>query len=232
MQMHNSQKKLLLTWLFILLIPSIANAADISISSARIFIPIPKGYCLLKSSEPSDSRLIQYLEDTNQELNKVLMIFADCGQLKLWRNGELPNLDDYGYVLTPKSLINRKLDMSTRSYLFEVRKAFKAKGVELLNRNVENLGIFLNKHFPTMQLNETKNLGILSQDNNAIYCGILQNLQSEENKSKHMAGIMAMSLVKGKSVIFYLWKRYKGERTVYDLEALTSSWVSRTIAGN
>jgi hypothetical protein len=193
---------------------------------------MPKAYCLLKSSEPSDRILIKYSEDVNREINKVLMVFADCSQLKSWRIGELPNLDDYGYVLAPKSLINNKLNMSISSYLFEMRKVFEKKAVRFPNKTTEKIGVFLDKHFPTLKLNETKNLGILSQDNNALYRGLLQHIQTEKGKSKHMVGMMAMSLVKGKSTDFYLWKKYQGNKTVNDLEGLTASWVSTTLSGN
>ena len=165
------------------------------------------------------------LEDANKNDNKILIVFADCAQLRSWRIGELSDLNDYGYVMVPKSLINTKIKMSKSRYLFEMRKLLEKNEVAMVDENQNRVRKTIERHFPLLKLNETKILGIISQDTNALYWGLIQNLQTDKGTSKNVVGMMAMSLIKGKTINFYLWKKYEGDRTLYDLEGLTSSWV-------
>lgn len=223
--MFVTQKVVVFAVFVFLLIPSVGSASNVTIGSDSISLSIPRGYCSLINSNPSDNRLIKYLKDGNKGLNKVIFVFADCSQLKSWRLGDLPSLDDYGYVLAPSSLVNKNLNMSINSYLAQMTKVFKKQGVEILDRSIDKVEVVLKNHFPLVKLNETKNLGIISQDKYALYWGLLQHLQTEQGKSKKMLGVFAMTLVNGKSVNFYLWKKHQGDRTIFDLETLVSSWV-------
>jgi hypothetical protein len=211
--------------IFIFLIPSAGSASNVTIGSDSISLSIPNGYCSLNNTDPSDDRLIKYFEDSNKGLNKVISVFGDCDQLKAWRLGDMSTLNDYGYVLTPSVFVNKKLNISINSYLAEMTKVFKKKGQKILDRSIDDNKVILKDHMPLVKLNETKNLGIISQDEHALYMGILQNLQTEEGKSKKMVGVYAATLVNKKSVYLYLFKKHQGNRTIYDLETLISAWV-------
>jgi hypothetical protein len=209
-----------------------AKAESVVIGSDHYSLNIPKGYCFLKPSEPSDSIVIKFLNDGNKGINKVIMSFADCGQLKLWRAGDIPNLNDFGYILVPTLYVHKKINISPKKYLFEMDKLYNSQGSKIINSGISRAEALIEKHLPSVKVNETKNLGVLSKDSHALYWGLLQHLNTDLGKSKHVVGLMAMSFMKGKPVNFYLWKEYLGNRTIYDLEQLTALWVTDIQAAN
>lgn len=220
-------------FLLFLLISHVSILADeVIIGVNKVVINLPKGFCPLKSRNQADARLINYLQDANKDINQVNLIFADCEQLQLWRKSKIATLNDYGYSLSPLSLINKELKMSNKNYLLQMEKVFNKKGTEFINKTSKDIEKIVQKHFATIKLNETKSLGVLSKDKHALYFGLIQKLKTEEGKDKIMIGIFAMTLVKKKSVNFYLWKEYKGERTIYDLESLASHWIFKVHTEN
>ncbi len=230
--MYIYKKILKYVLLFFMMFPVSVGAEDILIGNDKISTPLPNGYCHLNNSNQSDSRLIKYLEDANQNINQINLVFADCEQLRLWRKGESATLNDYGYVLAPLGLVNKKLNMSRKEYLSQMENIFRKQGIKFLNKSTSDIKKVIERHFPAVELNETKSLGIIHQDNNALYFGIIQNIQTEEGKQKTMLGLFAITLVSKKSVNFYLWKEYQGERTIYDLEDLLTSWIRKVHLNN
>ena len=219
--------------LLFLLTPLTARSEDVRIGSDLIQIPIPEGYCPLDATEPSDNRFIEFLKEANENVNELLLAFADCTQLLSWRNGELPDLNDFGYVLTPSLYVNDKREMDFDRFLSEMLDVFKNMGIQVvLEDAMENAEAILSRHAISIKLNEMKNLGILQQDDKALYLGLLLNVQTEEGKSKKLVGVYSVTLLNGKFVSQYLWKKYQGDQTVSDLEDLTSSWVSDTHSAN
>jgi len=208
------------------------HAASVIIGPHTVELDIPKGYCELSKADPSDVRLIRYLEDSNKNVNQLISLFADCEQLISWRSGTLDSLNDYGYILTPVSSINQKFNLTTELFVAEMLKVFEKQGARFLDKGIDTAVQSIEKHFPTAKLNETKNLGIIGTDNKALYWALTQNLKTELGKNKNIAGVMAMTLAGGKSVNLYLWRTYEGGRTIRDLEAYTSIWVHRTFEKN
>ena len=208
------------------------HAAPVLIGPDKVDLDLPKGYCALSRADPSDVRLIRFLEDSNKGVNQVISIFADCEQLPSWRSGLLDSLNDYGYILTPISSIKQRYDLSNEKFVAELLKVFKKQGVEFLDKGIDNAVKNIEEHFPISKLNETKNLGVIATDNNALYWALTQKLVTETGENKNIAGVMAMTLVGGKSINLYLWRTYEGGRTIYDLEANTSAWVYHTVQKN
>ena len=192
-------------WIF--LFPSPGHSETALIGSEKISITIPRGYCPLADSDPSDLRLIRYLQEENRIVNLVLIIFADCEQLDSWRQGVKASLDDYGYILSPLSLANTKLRMSITNYLSEMREIMGGHSDTTPENQADRVEELVKKSFTTAKLNQTKNLGLLFEDDKALYWGLLQNIAAENGEIKNMLGFMGITLVKGKGVNIYLWKK-------------------------
>lgn len=223
--MFRLQKIAVIIIVIFIIFPVVGNADIVTIGSDKVSISLPENYCSLDSSNQSDNKLIQYMKNANKGVNGIIFHFADCNQLELLRFGELPNLDDYGYVMIPYSMVNKRSDLSVESYLSEMNKIFKKTGAKFFSKGDDRLGDMIEEHLPSAKLNETKNLGIIFQDNNALYWGLLLHLQPEKGENKYILGIVAMTLVKGKAINFQLYKKYQGDKTIHDLKQLISSWV-------
>ncbi len=221
---------LLASLLVALPVPGISET--VLIGKDRLFIGIPDGYCPLVKSNPSDRRLIRFLEEGNRNMNLVLITFADCKQLVAWRKGTKANLDDYGYVLAPVNLANRKLQMSVRDFVAEMRKVLNKQFMDThMEQALDNIESVVKKNFPTAELNQTRNLGVIAEDEKALYLGILQNVTAENGETKNMLGMWGVTLVSGKAVNLYLWKKYHGDGAARETEALIKSWMAKVHGG-
>ena len=210
---------------FVIVVPANIYADTVTVGSDSISVSIPKGYCNLNPNNLSDVRLIDYLKDANRNNNKVLVVFADCEQLKLWRAGSYSSLDEYGYILAPLSMINKKTKMSISNYLGLIEGVLKESNAKILNKAVGKTRVVLGRHFKLAKLNKVTTLGLFSIDDNALYTGMLAYTNNESGESKFMVGITSMTLVNGKAINLYLWKKHISKRTVYELETLSTSWV-------
>lgn len=113
--------------------------------------------------------------------------------------------------------------MSITNYLSEMREIMGGHSDTTPENQADRVEELVKKSFTTAKLNQTKNLGLLFEDDKALYWGLLQNIAAENGEIKNMLGFMGITLVKGKGVNIYLWKKYTGDRSVLELELLIKS---------
>lgn len=240
-------KKLIVVLIALLVLPSITlaakggnpepptasgNIALVGFTTATttpdiVSTSIPRGYCHLDSTKQPDKTILQNYKELNKGVNEVLLAFADCQQLKLSRSGEKSTIDDYGYVLAPTSLIDKKLNMSVEDYLSRMQELKKKKGAEVFNKKFDEKKDFIKEKLPLLKVNEPTFLGIFAQDKNAIYSAILHSIETETGDRIYIVGVEAITLIRKKPVNFYLWKRYQGNSTLHRLQEIIACWVDR-----
>src|ERR1700730_7416477 len=70
------------------------TAADVKIGDVPLRLPQPPGYCEMDPVLASDAPLIGRLHSTMTKTgNRLLVISADCAELRDWRNGKRQDLD-------------------------------------------------------------------------------------------------------------------------------------------
>jgi hypothetical protein len=131
----------------------------------------PPGYCELDPGDPNDAVVIKRVETQQEGMNLVALQFGICNELADWRASRIPILSRYGQIMLPLSYAQapRPLPMSRQEYLGEVAPAIpKVDAAE-----VAELESKLNSRTEDVQVSGIQNLGILDQDGNALYVGML-----------------------------------------------------------
>ena len=202
---------------------------SIPIGRQWVELNAPKGYCKLSKADSADARVIDYLTDSNANANLVLLVFADCTQLESWRSGSLSGLNDYGYITTPISSVGERYDLTNEAFVSELLNVFEKQDLNFLDNGVKNALQGIDEHSPSAELDDTRSRGVIGSDDKALYWALTQNIVTEQGRSESLVGVMAMTLVSGKSINLNMWRLFEDERTINDLEAHSANWVNRTV---
>ena len=215
-------------------VPIVCNAEIVLVGPHQVSIPLPIGHCILQEHNSVHYRLLKYLKDANEGLNKLLYASADCEQLKNWELGRVL-LNDFTNVLAPISSVNKKFDIRSDQYVSMMNQMYAEQGIETFENKIgswEDKANHLLKEMGRSKIDETKLLGILSSDRNALYLGMIQKLTTETGGKKIQAGIVALLSVNGKVISMNLYTEYRGTATVNQLLNEVKDWASRVQDAN
>src|SRR6266702_4643827 len=89
------------------LVPASAPAADVKIGDSPLRLPPPTGYCEMDPVLASDAPLIGRIHATITKTgNRLLVMSADCAELKAWRNGKRHDLNHFAEYQTAIAMEN------------------------------------------------------------------------------------------------------------------------------
>ena len=180
---------------------------------------------------PNDARLIGFLRTANEGTNTVRLAFVECSQLERWRRGELETLDDYGYLSTPDQLENTPVNMKLSAFVELMSKSLNGAGMQDFERGVAEGTDRVRDRLPRIKLNETQNLGVLFEDNRAVYLGINQKLRTERGTEKVVLGGVANTMLNNRVAHMYLYTAF-GDDALATLLGNSRALVDRTITAN
>ena len=187
-----------------------AWAEDFSIAGRNLTVKVPGSYCALDRENPAEKEMFEVMERVQAGLNRVLLVFYDCAELRAMHRGELSTFGRYGQVLTP--IREQAYPGISRDMFFaELRKVFDrafAIGAERGRSNVE-------RSVPDMQIGEARSLGILGTDPRALYAGMLEKVEFEGEVAT-VAAVVSVTLLKDVPVSVNLYRTYEDE-TSFDL---------------
>jgi hypothetical protein len=185
-----------------------AVAKDVQIGSATLTLPSPGGYCELSDKEPADARTIKEIGNLVAGVqNELLTMSADCSQLEAWRVAKLPALDDYVQYQTPMS--GKDSNLSRAASVKQFCANMRTDGDKMVAGAVPDLNARVEKAIKGAKLNEANFLGVLAEDANACYYGLLQKLRTEMGDEKTQLTVAAATVVKGKVVYYNLYTVYR-----------------------
>ncbi|NNE83811.1 MAG: hypothetical protein HKN28_07555 [Alphaproteobacteria bacterium] len=208
-----------------------AGSAEIILGGQSAHVELPDGYCVMTEFEPSDARLIGFLRVANQGTNTVRLTFANCSQLVRWRKGELQTLDDYGYVSTPDQFETTPVNMELPAFIELISKSLNSGGMKDFERGIEEGTDRVNERIPEIKINETQNLGVIFEDDKALYVGIVQKLRTEFGDEKVILGSTANTVLKNRVAHIYLYTAFS-DNALGTLLDNSRTLVDRTIAAN
>jgi hypothetical protein len=162
----------------------------------------PKGYCELTERQPADVRLINVIGDlVAANKNELLAVAADCGQLEAWRAGKLATLDDYVQYQIPVDAMD---STATRGEAVkEVCASARTEGNKNFATAATDINARVDAAVKGAKFGETGFLGVLAEDADACYFGMLVKAHTEGGGGEEsQLMISAATVVKGK-VIFY-----------------------------
>jgi hypothetical protein len=208
---------------------SVLAAQQATIGSASVNLPLPAGFCGLSESNPSDKRMITTFTDLLAKSgNKLLDMSADCGQLTDWRAGTRQLLDDYAQYQTQIS----SMDKPPSETVAQTCAKLRATGDKILANKLPDIKARVESTLSKIKMNETKFIGVLGEDPNACYAGIIQKLHTEANTDKTQVTVFAVTLIKKKSVFVYRFSLYQNPQSVDAVLSKLKADVSALVAAN
>lgn len=205
------------------------DARTVSLLGANLVLPIPKGYCPLSAAHPADKDLMSRTERTVGTRNRVLLMFADCAQLKRYRSTGTA-MSNSGSYMAPKSA--RKPVRMPRSKFARVIGAQIKKQTGAIKKAQRKMTERINKEGNGAELKGNKNLGLVRQDDTAAFMGLVQTWQAE-GSSKILAGsVTGLTLVRERIVSLNLYAPYEGRKTIESLLKAQRANIKRLIEAN
>ena len=189
-----------------------ALAEKYRIADRFLAIEPPASYCAVDRKIAAENDLVEFIEQINAGLNRVLLVFVDCDELGLWRDGKVTLLQRYGQVLTPIDEVSYR-GMPRKVFLSQLEKAMDRAmpvGVEAGRARMEAV-------LPELQAGQTQSLGVLNVDDLAVYAAIAQKMGLGETEVV-IAGVFAMTLMKDVPISVNLYRPYQGGTTIDKLE--------------
>lgn len=208
-----------------------AETTSVDIAGTPVALPTPSGHCLLDRMRHPDQALIAIMENAIRGQNVLLLYSADCGQLNVWRRQPSNYLSNIAQFLAPEAGRTKVLSMARPVY---VQKMAEVMGhQEVWNRGMSEVKRRLEEAYSAIQINEIKNLGVLEVTDCAVFVGLLQRLLADDGVTERLiAGVVAMTLVKGKIVNVNLYAPFEGSHTIEALLAEQRVIIERLIAAN
>ena len=197
--------------LFVAAAASSAFAAQTNIGGVPINLPAPSGFCDLSESNASDKRMLTTLGPLLEKSgNKLLAMSADCRQLAEWHTGKRQLLDDYGQYQTAIA----GMDKPPSETIAETCTTLRNEGNKILANQLPDIKKRVESAMSKVKMNETSFIGVLAEDPDACYAGLIQKIHTEANTDKTQITVFAISIVKNKSVFTYRFSVYRGPNSI------------------
>jgi hypothetical protein len=188
-----------------------AFAAQANIGGVSITLPPPGGFCELTAGNASDNRMLTMLGPLLEKSgNKLLGMSADCGQLSAWHTGKRQLLDDYAQYQTPIA----SMDKPSSETVAQTCTVLRKQGEQILTNQLPDIKKRVEATMSKVKLNATSFLGVLGEDKDACYAGLIQKIHTEANTDKTQITAFAISLIKDKSVFIYRFAVYRTPKSV------------------
>ena len=141
----------------------------------------------------ADRAAISLIERVNETRNTLLVMFADCKQLKAFRS-EAHGLSDYGSYLAPRSA-KKPVKMPRARFAKLIGAQFEKQKVAIKKAQEEAAARIKSSGLETNMQNNV-NLGLIHRDDNAAYTGLLQTWYREGAELTRVATVTALTLVR------------------------------------
>jgi hypothetical protein len=207
-------------------LPAAAEPIDLYGRQVEFFPPI--GYCYLDESQPGEKELVSTIAQTNQGTNDLIAYFAPCNDLTAYRAGAIAVLSEYAIVFVP--LVDggfQPTPVARTESLPQIAASMPAMdeaAMLQLEQEASN-----NPHGVT--LSGSQFLGLIGQDGNAIYAGMLSNV-SDGTTTSAVAGVLAITQVQDVILTFNVYRTYRSNADIVALLTEAESYVAELVAAN
>ena len=186
------------------------------IAGKPVVLALPKNYCVLDATHPSDKTLIDSVEKSVKGFNELLVQFADCQELKEWRSGKQKYLNNLGNYQT--SLKFKKTDMTGReaATIKEICTLFKKQSETLMDDIKPEIDRRVKEGFKDVEINKMKMIGVVHEDPSVCVTAAFQRLKTENGSVKDQVNISGVSVLNGRLIFSYLYTPSGDEQVVVE----------------
>ena len=190
-----------------------AAAADLAIAEVSLHLPQPSGYCEMDPVLASDAPLVANTYSARAKAGgRLLLLSADCSEVKDWRGGKRRTLEHFAQYETPLRTEYASLpDIPgnvVRSYCEGMRRSEHAAGG--MSANDLDRAEYFSK---TLGQNETLYVGVVAEEPLVCYVATFRNVEAETGDGTQLC-LVASTIIKEKVVLFYLFAPYRGRETL------------------
>lgn len=206
--------------------------AKVSIYGTEVVLPIPPGNCRLNEAVPADKEMLDMMRRINKGRNLVLAVFANCESLTAHRAKGAP-LSITGSYLASLTAAKKRVSMPRSHFTKMMARILNNKKMQPkiqaaqdeAKKRVKNADV-------GGSLDGNQNLGVLHQDDDGAYLGLVQTWRTEGGPPAKFATIVGMTLVRQKAISMNLAADYEGTKTLDALLAQQRENIRRLIAAN
>jgi hypothetical protein len=211
--------------------PPKREGSFVMVGKTEVGLVLPEGHCELDPSEPADARIMSSIRGAIAGSNELVASFADCDELKGWRAGIKPTLDNFGQYMTLLQTLNQNIDMARPAFISEVCQQMRAVSPAENEVLTSKAGSRVEAIMEGVKVNEQKMLGVVGEDANGCYAALFQKMLAEVGGEKEIAGVFTTTLVKGKIIYLNLYAPF-GDGVVDRLLTAQKALAKRFVEAN
>lgn len=204
-----------------------AKIGDLSLTFA-----LPSAFCRADPSNRIDASWIAAQQRLLPRKQRLLVLAANCSQLNARRDDRRGPINDVITVTVPSALANRELPLSRGQLVTQMGVVFRNQGVQRLSSPVNITNRRIAQLARALRANDTTTIGILHQDANGIYLGLLLKRPAERGDSALVARVVATTLVRKRMISVTVSASPATQMAIGRALATARAVVDRTIAAN
>jgi hypothetical protein len=180
---------------------STAEGASFEVNGQTIAVPLPAGFCEL-GGHSVDEAMLAHSRKIMASTNRVLTMFADCGELAEVRNGQREQFGAYGQVLVaaPHDAV---LSIKSPRQEFIV-KMVQGTNAGAFRKSMQEAEASVKSRHPNAGIQE--NLGVFDSDDSAAYIGVVLNGPAAGTATRRLLGVTGMTVVKQTAISVNLYR--------------------------
>jgi trypsin-like peptidase len=182
-----------------------------TIGGVFIRLPMPSGFCDLDESNAFDKRSISRVTDmATKSGNKLLGISVDCRQRSELRTGKRQLFDDFVVYHTPIG----SMDKPPSETVAQACATLRHKGDQMLANRLPDVKARIESTYKEIKINEVSFIGVLAEDANACYAGLIRKIQTDVGTEKTQITVLATTLIRTKFVFTLRSSSYHNAQTI------------------
>lgn len=193
---------------------------------ATIRFEPPDGFCLLGSKKhPIDQELIDLQARILDNYGQLLALVVECNAIDSWRAGGPTKTGKFGLLLAIKSKgkVRRYPKMTQKQLGAAMERSIRRVDMKSLEKEISSAAA---KAVDGLRLGKFKLLGLLHNDDGAVYVGLIGSAVIGKVKTNN-AAVSATMLVKGYLISFNLYAKYAGKQQIFNTLLATQKTFTR-----
>jgi hypothetical protein len=188
-----------------------AQAAEVTIGSRTVDLPVPRDHCVLTETGPRDGVFIKFVESLQSSHHRVLLITVNCQQLREFRedHGWYWKVSEFAAYVTPR-LTNQSwyIGMTRADYAAESAQKMAREILPERTNEIERWSSQLKRNAGFRAAIEERD--VLEHDASAMYMATVSKA-SDGNGVKRYYAVSASTLFDGQPITFSTY-RYSGDK--------------------
>jgi hypothetical protein len=202
-----------------------------TIGGRAVNLAVLPGFCRMDENHPIDRMLLTQVRGATAGKSELLTQMVECKQLEEVRAGNRTMLDDFSQV----QVALQAKDMDARGQESELIKsvcaAMKAQGDKMVTDMLPDVKARVAKAAQGLTLGGVSNLGVLAEDKNACYVGLIQNI-SFGATTRNLLTVYANTIVNGRFLYIYRFAAPAETQSVEKLLSELRAYIDAQVAAN